>query len=80
MCKTTSLPVVLHGCETLSLLLREEQRLRVYENRMLRIFGPKLEEMLGGWRKLLHEKSYNLCSLPSIVGMIKSSRIYGLGV
>jgi hypothetical protein len=51
--KTTVLPVVLYGYETLSLILREEHRLRVFENRVLRrIFGPKRDEVTGGWRKL----------------------------
>jgi hypothetical protein len=55
------LPVVLHGCETWSLALREEHRLRVFENRMLsRIFGPKRDEMVGSWRKLHNEKLHNL--------------------
>jgi len=47
------LPVVLHGCETWSFILREERRLRVFENRVLRrIFGPKRYEVTGEWRKL----------------------------
>jgi hypothetical protein len=51
------LPVVLYGCETWSLTLREEHRLRVFENRVLvwRIFGPKRAEMVGGWRRLHNE-------------------------
>jgi hypothetical protein len=50
--KTTILPVVLYGCETWSLTLREEDRLRVFENRVLRrIFGPKWDEVTGEWRK-----------------------------
>jgi hypothetical protein len=44
-------PVVLDGCETWSLTLREEHKLRVFENRVLRIFGPKRDEVTGGWRK-----------------------------
>jgi len=49
--RTTILPVVLYGCETLSLTLREEHRLRVFGNRMLRkIFGPKRDEVAGDWR------------------------------
>jgi hypothetical protein len=45
--------VVLYGCETWYLILREEHRLRVYENRALRkIFGPKMDDVIGGWRKL----------------------------
>jgi hypothetical protein len=47
------LPVVLYGCETWSLTLKEERRLRVFENRVLRrIFGPKRDEVTGEWRKL----------------------------
>jgi hypothetical protein len=54
--KTIILPVVLYGWETWSLTLREEHRLRVFENRVLRrIFGPKRDEMTGGWRKLHNE-------------------------
>jgi hypothetical protein len=61
------LPVVLYGCETLSLTLREEQRLRVFENRVLRrIFGPKRDEVTGDWRKLHNEELRNLYSLPNI--------------
>jgi len=53
------LPVVLHGCETWSLTLREEHWLRVFENRVLRrIFGPKRDEVTGEWRKL-HSEEYN---------------------
>jgi hypothetical protein len=53
ICKTIIFPVVLYGCETWSLTLREEHRLRVFENRVLRkIFGPKRDEVTGEWRKL----------------------------
>ena len=50
--RTIILPVVLYGCETWSLTLREELRLSVFENRVLRIFGPKWDEVLRKWRKL----------------------------
>jgi hypothetical protein len=64
--KTTILPVVLYGCETWSLTLREEHRLRVFENRVLRrIFGPKRDEVIGGWRKLHNEELHNLYCSPS---------------
>jgi hypothetical protein len=54
------LPIVLYGCETWSLALREEHRLRVFENRLLReIFGPKTDEVTG-WRKLRNEELHNL--------------------
>jgi hypothetical protein len=53
--KTVILPVVLYGCETWSLILREEHKLRVFGNRVLRrILGPKRNEVTGGWRKLHH--------------------------
>jgi hypothetical protein len=62
--KTIISPVVLHGCENWSLIFR----LRVFENRVLRgIFGPKRDEMTGGWRKLHNEKLHKLKSLPSIL-------------
>jgi hypothetical protein len=55
--RTIILPVVLYGCETWSLTLREEDRLMVLENRVLRrIFGPKTDEVTGGWRKLHNKK------------------------
>jgi hypothetical protein len=69
--KTIILPVVLYGCETLSLTLREEHRLRVLENRALRrIFGPKRDVVTGGWRKL-----HGLYSSPSNVRVIKARRM-----
>jgi hypothetical protein len=59
--KTLILPVVLYGCETLSFMLREEHRLRVFENRVLRrIFGSKRDEVTGGWRKL-HNEELHYC-------------------
>jgi hypothetical protein len=63
--KTIILPLVLYGCETWSLTLRE-YRLRVFENRVLRrIFGPKRDEVTGDWRKLHNEELHNLYSSPS---------------
>jgi hypothetical protein len=54
--RTIILPVVLYGCETWSLTLREERRLRLFENRVLRrLFGPKRDEVTGEWRKLHNE-------------------------
>jgi hypothetical protein len=74
--KTLILPVVLYGCETWSLRVREEHRLRVFENRALRrIFEPKRDEVTGGWRKLHNEELHNLYSSPSIIGKIKSRRM-----
>jgi hypothetical protein len=66
--KTILLPVVLYGCETWSLTLREEHRLSVFENRVLRrIFGPKRDEVTGEWRKLHNEELHNLYSSPYII-------------
>jgi hypothetical protein len=61
-----------YGCETWSLTLKEEHKLRVFENRVLRrIFGPKRSEVIGGWRKLRNEELQNLYSSPSIIRMNK---------
>jgi hypothetical protein len=68
--KTVILPVVLYGCETWSLTLREEHGLRVFENRVLRIFGTRREED-GSWRKLHNDELHNLYSSPNIVRVIK---------
>jgi hypothetical protein len=78
--KTIILPVVLYGCETWSLTLREEHSLRVFENRVLRrIFGPKRDEVRGCWGKLHNEKLHDLYSSPSIIRMIKSRRTRWVG-
>ena len=70
--KTIILPVVLYGCETWSLTLREESRLRVFENRILRrIFGPKRDEN-GEWRRLHNEELNSLYRSLNIVRVIKS--------
>jgi hypothetical protein len=67
------LPVVLYGCETWYLTLREEHRLRVFENRVLRrISGPKRDEVTGEWRRLHNEELNGLYSSPNIVRVIKS--------
>jgi hypothetical protein len=77
--KTVILPVVLYGCETWSLTLREEHRLRVFKNRVLRrIFGPKRKED-GSWRKLHNDELHNLYSSPCIVRVIKSRRMRWAG-
>jgi len=68
--------VVSYGCETWSLTLREERRLRVFENRVLRkVFGPKIDEVTGEWRKLHNEELNDLYSLPNIVRVVKSRRM-----
>jgi hypothetical protein len=78
--KTIILPAVLYGCETWSLTLREEHRLRVFENRVLRrIFGPKRDEVMGQWRKLHNGELHNLYSSPDIIRHIKSRRMRWAG-
>ena len=77
---TIILPVVLYGCETWSLTLREERRLRMFENRVLRrVFGPKRDEMKGEWGKLHNEELNDLYSLPNIVRVVKSRRMRWAG-
>jgi hypothetical protein len=72
--------VVLYGCETWSLTLREEHRLRVFENRVRRrIFGPKRDEVTGGWRKQYNEELHGLYSSPGIVRAIKARRMRWAG-
>jgi hypothetical protein len=70
----------MHVCETWSLTLREENRLRLFENRELRrIFGPKRDEVTGGWRKLHNEEFHNMNSESSIIIMIKSRKMRWAG-
>ncbi|KAJ4450806.1 hypothetical protein ANN_02236 [Periplaneta americana] len=78
--KTVILPVVLYGCQTLTLTLREEQRLRVFENEVLRkIFGAKRDEVTGEWRKLHNAELHALYSSPDIIRNIKSRRLRWAG-
>jgi hypothetical protein len=78
--KTIILSVVLYGCETWSLTLREEHRLRVFENRVLRrIFGPKRDEVTGEWKKLHNEHHHILYFSPDIIRQIKSRRLRWAG-
>jgi hypothetical protein len=78
--RTIILPVVLYGCETWSLTLREEHKLRVFENRVLRrIFGPKRDEATGEWRKLHNKELHDLYSSPGIIRIIKSRRMRWAG-
>jgi hypothetical protein len=67
--------VALYECETWSLTLREEHRLRVFENRVLRTFGPKRDEVTGEWKKLHNDELRDLYSSPSIIRIIKSRRM-----
>ena len=69
-----------YGCETWSLTLREECRLRVFENRVLRrIFGPKRDKVTGEWRKLHEEELNNLYFSPNIFRVIQSRKIRWAG-
>jgi hypothetical protein len=78
--KTIILPVVLYGCETWSVALREGHTLRVIENRVLRrIFGPERDEVTGEWRKLHNEELHNLYSSPDIIRQVKSRRMRWTG-
>jgi hypothetical protein len=71
--KIIILPVVLYGCETCSLTVREEHKLRMFPNRVLRrIFGPKRDRVTGGWKKLHNEELHNLLPSPSIIRIITS--------
>jgi hypothetical protein len=77
--KIVILPFMLYGCETWSLTLREEHRLRVFENRVLRrIFGPQREED-GPWRKMHNDELHSLYTSPNIVRVIKSRRMRWAG-
>jgi hypothetical protein len=70
----------MYGCETWSVALRKEHRLKVFEKRVLRrIFGPRGDEVTGVWRKLYNEELHNLHSSPIIIRMIKSKRMRWAG-
>ncbi|KAJ4428733.1 hypothetical protein ANN_25726 [Periplaneta americana] len=78
--RTVILPVVLYGCETWTLTLREEHRLRVFENKVLmKIFGAKQDEVTGEWRKLHNTELHALYSSPDIIRNIKSRRLRWAG-
>jgi hypothetical protein len=74
------LPVVLYGCTTWSLTLREKRRLRVFENRVLRrILGPKRDVVTGEWRRLHNKELYALYSLPHFIRVIRLRRLRWAG-
>jgi len=78
--RTIILPVVLYGCETWSLTLREEKKLRVFENKMMRrIFGPRRDEVTRDWRRSHNEELIDLYSAPNNVRVIKSRRMRWAG-
>jgi hypothetical protein len=78
--RTIILPIVLYGCATWSLTLREERKLRVFENMVLRrIFGPRRDEVTGEWRRLHNEEINDLHSSPNIVRVIKWRRMRWAG-
>jgi hypothetical protein len=73
---TIILPVVLYGCENLSLTLRGKNRHRVFQNRVLRrTFGPKRHELIEGWKILHNEELRDFYSSPSIIRIMKSRRM-----
>jgi hypothetical protein len=77
--KTITLPVVLYGCETCSVTLRQEHRLRVFENRVLRrILGAKREKVAGGWRRPHNEELHNLYALPNVRLIKLRRKIWGM--
>jgi hypothetical protein len=77
---TFTLGIVLYGCETWSVTIRTEHNFGVFENRVLRIiFGPKREEVVGGWRTLHNDELHNLNALQNIIRLIKSRRMRWVG-
>ena len=80
MYRTIILSVVLYGCETWSPILREEHRLRAFENRVLRkIFGPEWDKLKREWRKLHNDEVNDVYSSPDVIWVIKSGRMRWAG-
>jgi len=80
ICRSIILPTVASVCETWSLTVRDERKLRVFEKSVLRgILWPKRNKVKGEWRKLHNEKLKDLYSLPNIIQVIKSRRLGGAG-
>ena len=78
--RTIILPFVLYGCETWSLTLREERKLKVFENKVLRrIFGPRRDEVMGDWKRMHNDELNDLYSSPNIVRVIKWRRMRWAG-
>ena len=78
--KTVILPVILYGCETWTLTLREDQRLQVFENKFLReIFGPKRDDQTSEWRRLHNSELHDLYGKPDIIRIVKSRRLRWTG-
>ena len=74
------LPIALYGCETWSVILREECRLRIFESRTMRgIFGPERNEMIGEWRKLHTQELNDLYSSPNIIRLVESRKMRWVG-
>ena len=70
----------MYGCETCSLTLREERKLRMFENMLLRrIFGPRRDEVTGAWRRMHNEELNDFYSSPNIVRVVKSRRMSWAG-
>jgi hypothetical protein len=78
--RTIVVSVVLYGCGTWSLAMREEGRQKAFENRVLReIFGPKRDELTGKWRRLHNEELTDLYCSPNIIRVIKQRRLRWVG-
>jgi hypothetical protein len=71
--------LVFYGCETWYIILNKEHGMRVFENRVLRIFGPKRNEAVRGWKKLCNEELHSMYSSPNVIRMIKSRRMRWAG-